>query len=121
MREDLKDRLLDVTKRVEKLHQLRHMVAQAEGTSPRGHVASACLAAAEFLAAVTGNAGDTGLVHRAYEEIFAAVEDSEAIDEMFRWDRVASYEAPEYHGRLTALLQNFRLGLLSEAERKNNR
>lgn len=119
MKKELHDRLMACSRRIERLHQLRHMVAQRQGTAPRGHVASAALTAAEFIAAATGNSTETGLVHRAYEEIFAAIESSEAIDEMFRWDRVASYQAPEYHSRLAEILQEFRLRVLDAAEKRD--
>ena len=112
MRQDLYDRLIKVSRRVERLNQVKHLVAQTQGTSPQGHVASACLAAAEFLAAVTGNSGDTGLVHRVYEEVFAAVENSAAADELFRNDRVASFSKPTYHSNLNEVIRDFRIRVL---------
>lgn len=111
MRSDLEERLLRVSKTMDKLAHVRHMVEQVEGTDARGHVASAAVAAAEYVAAVTGNEEEAGLIHRAYEEILAAIEGSPAIEEMLQWSRVGSHKEAQVHGRLSDILRDFRFAL----------
>lgn len=116
MSPELEQRLIRVSRAVDKLAQIRHMVEQHEGTDARGHVASAAVAAAEYMAAVTGNEDEAGLIHRAYEEILAAIERSPAIEEMLQWSRVAQHKEASVHGRLRSALQAFRFAMAGMEE-----
>lgn len=82
MRPDLQERFLRVAHNLDRLDRLSSLVSDAQHTSPRSLIASAAVAGAEFLAAASGHSGDPGVIHRAYEEIFASLENSEAVTEM---------------------------------------
>lgn len=82
MRPDLQKRFLKVSDNLDRLEHIASILQQSDGTHPRALVASAAIAGAEFLAAVTGQSQDTGLIYRAYEEVVAALESSPAINEM---------------------------------------
>lgn len=111
MKPELQQKLVRASKRLDRLAQIRSIVQQSEGTDLRRHMASAALAAAEYVAAVTGNEEETGAIHRAYEEILAAMESSPAVEEMIRWSRVPDHKAASVHGRANDALQQFRLRL----------
>lgn len=113
MRSDLQERFLKVAQKLERLDRLSGLVANAQHTSPRSLVASAAVAGAEFLAAASGNSGDPGIIHRAYEEIFASLENSEAIAEMLSGKITvkASKEALNH-------VKRFRYKLLASTESK---
>lgn len=116
MRLELQERLVRVSRSIDRLTQVRHISKQAEGTDLRRHVASAAIVAAEYVAAVTGNEEETGTIHRAYEEILAAIESSPAVEEMIRWSRVSDQRAVSVHGRANDALEQFRLRLASVEE-----
>jgi microcompartment protein CcmL/EutN len=91
------------------MEQMRSLVDDRDQVSPRSLIASAAIASAEFLAAATGQSQDVAVIHRAYEEVFAALEQSDAITELFNTDvRVAAT-----HSDALTHLQKFRLSLAS--------
>jgi len=97
-----------VAQNLDRLEQIRGLVEDRENTSPRSLIASAAVAGAEFLAAATGHRDDSAVIHRAYEEIFAALEGSEAINEMFTADKLASTERTARCSSAVSRLQQFR-------------
>lgn len=111
MTPELEERLLRVSRTIDKLAHVRHIMEHAEGTGARGHVASAAVAAAEYIAASTGNEDEAGLIHRAYEEVLAALETSPAIDEMLQYSRVPTYREAAVSRRIRTALQAFRLAM----------
>lgn len=113
MRDDLQDRLLKVSRTIDRLTQIRDISDQASGTSTRRHVASAAVAAAEYVAAVTGNEEEMGVIHRAYEEVLAALESSPAIAEMLLWNKVSASRSVAVHAHANDALQQFRLRIAS--------
>jgi hypothetical protein len=113
MRPDLEQRFLKVAHNLDRLEQLRNLVGDIEQTSPRSLIASAAVAGAEFLASATGYGNDTSVIHRAYEEIFAALENSEAVNEMFVWNKVAAADRPAHCVQAVSHLQRFRRSLSS--------
>lgn len=108
MRPDLEKRFLRVAHNLDRLEQVRNMVGDIEQTSPRSLIASAAVAGAEFIAAATGYSKDSAVIHRAYEEIFAAIEHSEAVNEMFVCNKVASANQEEHCVRAVSHLLHFR-------------
>ena len=116
MRPDLQERLVKVSRTIDRLTQIRHISEQAEGSELRRHVASAAIVAAEYVAAVTGNEEETGVIHRAYEEILASIENSPAVEEMIRWSRVPEHKSVRVHGHANEALRQFRLRLASSPE-----
>jgi hypothetical protein len=115
MNPELQKRLVKVSQTIDRLEQIKHIVEQSEGTSLRRQVASAAVVAAEYIAAVTGNEEETGIIHRAYEEIFAAIENSPAVAEMIQWDRVSEQRVASVHGHANRALEQFRLRLANGA------
>lgn len=113
MRPDLQERFLKVASKLDRLDRLSGMIDDRQHTSPRSLIASAAVAGAEFLAAAAGRSDDPGVIHRAYEEIFASLEKSEAIAEMFskKVEINASTQAVTY-------IQAFRLKLAAASEGK---
>lgn len=111
MRPELQARFLRVSHNLERLEQVRNLVDDRDEVSPRSLVASAAFASAEFLAAAMGSSEDVSVVHRAYEEIFAALENSGAINELLAQAKTAS--ASRENASLVALreLRAFRLRL----------
>ena len=116
MRPDLQKRLVRVSRSIDRLTQVRHIAEETEGTDLRRHLAAAAVAAAEYVAAVTGNEEEVGVVHRAYEEILAAIEGSPAVEEMIRWSKVSEHRAASVHGHANDTLKQFRLRLASGSE-----
>jgi len=110
MRPELQERFLRVAHSLDRLDRLHNLVADAQQTSPRALIASAAVAGAEFLAAASGNSNDPGAIHRAYEEIFAAMEISPAVNEMLTGVRKAETGHTRAQAALT-LLQTFRRNL----------
>lgn len=116
MRPELQERFLRVAHRLERLDRLHAVVSNAQQTSPRALIASAAVASAEFLAAATGNEKDAGAIHRAYEEIFSALESSEAIREMLSGStRLAELQNFRSESAL-AKLQSFRNQMLGGSD-----
>lgn len=113
MRPDLQERFLRIAHNLDRLDRLNNLVMDSQHTSPRSLIASAAVAGAEFLAAASGHSGDPGIIHRAYEEIFASLEGSEAVAEMFS----RKVEASMCASALTHV-QNFRLRLASGEDTK---
>lgn len=116
MRSDLQKRLVRASRTIDRLTQIRHISEETEGTDIRRHLAAAAVAAAEYVAAVTGNEEEMGVVHRAYEEILAAIEGSPSVEEMIRWSKVSEHKAANVHGHANAALQQFRLRLAHGSE-----
>jgi hypothetical protein len=108
MRPDLQERFMKVAHNLDRLEQIRNLVEDHEGTSPRSLIASAAVAGAEFLAAATGHSQDSAAIHRAYEEIFAAIENSESVTEMLTWNKVASADRADRCSAVVSNLQRFR-------------
>lgn len=113
MRPDLQDRFIKVAHNLDRLEHIRNIVDDKDQVSPRSLIASAAVAGAEFLAAANGHAGNVALIHRAYEEIFAALENSEAVNEMILENKVASVDRPSLCGPALSHLQAFRVSLAS--------
>ena len=78
---DLRKNLEKIAHQLERAHYLS-AVASGPGNNPREKVYKAASIAAEYLAAATGTAGDTGLVFRVFEEVLASLESSPAMFEM---------------------------------------
>ena len=113
MSPELQERFLRVAQRLERLDRLHTAVSNAQNTSARALIASASVASAEFLAAATGHGDDVGIIHRAYEEVFAALETSAAVRELFaNTSRVAELQNDKASQAL-ARLQEFRLQLMN--------
>ncbi len=111
MRPDLEKRFLKVAHNLDRLEQLRNLVEDIEQTSPRSLIASAAVAGAEFLAAATGHTDDVAVIHRVYEEIFAAIESSDAVNEMFSANKIASAEKADRCAQAVSYLQRLRRNL----------
>lgn len=109
MKPQLEERFLRVARNLDRIEQMRNLVEDREQVSPRSLIASAAVASAEFLAAVTGQGHDVALIHRAYEEVFAALEQSEAVTELFS----APVKTASAHANALSYLQKFRLSLAS--------
>lgn len=116
MRPDLQKRLVSASRTIDRLTQIRHIAEETAGTDLRRHLAAAAVAAAEYVAAVTANEEEMGVVHRAYEEILAAIEGSPAVEEMIRWSKVSEHRAASVHGDAQDALQQFRLRLARGSE-----
>lgn len=108
MRPDLQTRFMAVAANLDRLEQVRNLVEDRENTSPRSLIASAAVAGAEFLAVATGHKNDSATIHRAYEEIFAALENSEAVNEMMASNKVAAADRGPLCSSAVNRLQQFR-------------
>lgn len=104
----LQARVMRAVKGLERLDGLRSLIDNHDEVGARSLVASMSMAGAEFLAKCAGCQDDTSRVYRAYEEIFAALENSEAVCEMLREHKVASAERFSHVKRATSLLRRFR-------------
>lgn len=116
MKPELEKRMLKVSRTIDRLAHVRHIVEQIEGTSIERHVAAAAIAAAEYVAAATGNEDEVGLIHRAYEEILASMEHSPALREMLQYSQVPAYKEAAVSGKIQGALQSFRLTLAGMEE-----
>lgn len=104
MRPDIQERLIRVGRNMDRLAHIERIYKDAEGENPREVVANAAVVAAEIVAAYTGNLEDVGAIHRAYEEIFSALESSPAVQEMFSWAKTASFS----NSKVSTNIANFR-------------
>lgn len=113
MRPDLQKRMLAVSDNMDRLEQIASIVQVKDGTAPRSMIASAAIAGAEFIAAATGHQEDTAVLYRAYEEIVAALEGSEAIHEMIVRNKVSKENRESAVRTASSHLQRFRALLAS--------
>jgi hypothetical protein len=114
MTPELQERFIQVAHNLDKLDQMQNLIDDETNTSPRSLIASAAVAGAEFLASATGHEGDPAIIHRAYEEIFAAIENSAAINEMLTVTKTASVEHSERCAAAISSLQGFRRSIAGQ-------
>jgi len=104
----LQSRVMRAAQQLDRLESLRSLFDNYDEVGARALVASMSMAGAEFIAKCAGCSDDTSRVYRAYEEIFASLENSEAICEMLRQHKVASAERFSSVRRAASLLRRFR-------------
>lgn len=108
---DIKARLEKVSQDIERLGHIRSIVDSQYGINAREQVCAAAAIASEYVASLTGNQAEVGMIHRAYEEILAAIEDSPAISEMLQWNQVPAHKEAEVRESLEEHWIQFRLAL----------
>lgn len=121
MKPELQARFIQVAHNLDKLDQMQNLIDDEANTSPRSLIASAAVSGAEFLAAATGHEGDPAVIHRAYEEIFAAIEHSAAINEMLTVTKTASADHTERCASALSSLQQFRRSMSRRADKAPSR
>lgn len=105
MRPDLQRRFLKVGRNIDRMDRLRSFLEDRTETSPRSLLATAALGVVEVIAAAGSSSEDESALHRAYEEVFAALTESEAVTELLSGQKVASFGVSE---RALSLLKGLR-------------
>ena len=118
MEKSIAERLRQVSKNIDKLAQVKEIVESSIGLSPQEQICAAASIGAEYIAAMTGNQDESGLIYRAYEEILASLSQSPAIEEMLQWSRVTLTKEASYKEDLDDAWVGFRLALLSAGRSK---